>query len=183
MLERRLDHQAAFGRLDFDVQAARSEPLSLSLRVLEFAAVFVQVQDASRIKIVADARIAPQLAQLLVAIQRKRESGIGVAAGPARQTFKEEAQTPKPLGEVGARPEEQRGVLAPEPLKDRQGSGRVGPGFGVADRNLPAICKTRLKRRLGLTVHHHDLVAALREIPRARRAYDTGAENDHSHAR
>src|SRR2546425_11731909 len=103
MLERRLDHQAAFGRLDFDVQAARSEPLSLSLRVLEFAAVFVQVQDASRIKIVADARIAPQLAQLLVAIQRKRESGIGVAAGPGRETIQEGRGTPKPLREGGAR--------------------------------------------------------------------------------
>src|SRR6267154_2087495 len=128
MLERRLDYQTPFRRLDFDVQAERSEPLSLSLRVFEFAAVFVQVQDASRIKIVVDARIAPQLAQLLVAIQRKRESGIGVATCPARQTFKEEAQTPKPLGEVGAGPEEQRGVLAPEPLQDRQRSGRVGPG-------------------------------------------------------
>src|SRR5438093_10628767 len=109
MLERRLDHQAAFGRLDFDVQAARSEPLSLSLRVFEFAAVFVQVQDASRIKIVADARIAPQLAQLLVAIQRKRESGIGDATGPSRQKYKEEAQNQKPLGVVCVEPNDTRG--------------------------------------------------------------------------
>src|SRR5437867_7375735 len=120
MLERRLDHQAAFGRLDFHVQAARSEPLSLSLRVFEFAAVFVQVQDASRIKIVADARIAPQLAQLLVAIKRKRESGIGVATCPARPTIKEGAANPKPMGEGGGRPEEQPGGFAASPPQSPQ---------------------------------------------------------------
>src|SRR2546427_12079668 len=147
MLERRLDHQAAFGRLDFHVQAARSEPLSLSLRVFEFAAVFVQVQDASRIKIVADARIAPQLAQLLVAIKRKRESGIGVATCPARQTFKEEAQTPKPLGELAARPEEQPGGLAPAPAQYRQGSGRVGAALGGPGRTLSGIFSARPERR------------------------------------
>src|SRR6266849_8491444 len=162
MLKRWLDREAAFGCLDFDVQAASSEPLGLCPRVFEFVIVFVQVQDAPCVKIVADARITPQLSQLLAAVQRKCESGIGVATGPARQTFKEKAQAPKPLGEVGARPEEQRGVLAPEPLQDRQRSGRVGPGLGVADRNLAAVCKTRLKRRFGLTVHYHDLVAALR---------------------
>src|SRR5882672_11766688 len=183
MLERRFDRKALPWCPDFNVQATSSEPSGLFLCVFEFAAVFVQVQDALRTKIVADAGIASQLAQLLVAVQRKYQRGFGVAKRPTRQTLKEEAQTPKPLGEVGARPEEQRGVFAPQPLQDLQRGGRVGPRLGVTDRNLAAVGKARLERRFGLAVHHRHFMAALREIPRAGRTDDPGPENNHSHTR
>src|SRR6266850_3794813 len=118
MLERRLDRKALLRRLDLRIHALSSELLGLSFRAFEFADVLVQVQDAPCLKIVTNARIAAQLAQLLAAVPRESKSGFGVAAGPTRQTFKEEAHAPKPLGEVGAWSEEQRGVLAPEPLQD-----------------------------------------------------------------
>src|SRR5258706_11193145 len=183
MLEHRFDRKAFPWRPDFNIQAPSSEPSGLFLCVFEFAPVFVQVQDARRTKIVANAGIASQLAQLLLAVQRKYQRGFGVAKRPTWQTFKEEAQTPKPLGEVGARPEEQRCVFAPQPLQDLEGGGRVGPRLGLTDRDLATIGEARLERGFGLAVHHRHFVAALREIPRAGRTDDSGPENNYPHTR
>src|SRR2546430_13641815 len=103
MLERRLDHEAPFGCLDFDIKAASPEPLGLFPRVLEFVAVLVQLQDAARIKIVANAGIAAQLTQLLAAVKRERESGIRVAAGPGPATIQKGGAGPQHLAGARAR--------------------------------------------------------------------------------
>src|SRR5207249_10855726 len=60
-----------------------------------------------------------------------RSSGIGVATGPARQTFKEEAQTPKPLGEDAPLLFRPRADLAQDRKSTRLNSSHVSISYAV----------------------------------------------------
>jgi len=108
------------------------------------------------------------------------ESGTVFAAGPARQHSKRSA-SPKAIGELGARPKQQRGILTPEPLQKLSKSFRVGQGRS----GLTEICPPFAKLSQGQVRpdgHHLDLVAALREIHALVVAMTPAPRNDHSNA-
>jgi hypothetical protein len=104
-----------------------------------------------------------------------------VVARARGRAFAQELQAPQPLAHVGADAEQQRRVFLPEPLQHLQRRARVGPGFGMADRDLPAVGEAGLRGRRGLAVDDGDVVALLaQEIGRGD-AEQAGAENEDVH--
>jgi hypothetical protein len=92
--ERRLDLQAFFRSLNCHFQAPRAKLPDLPLCALEFELLLVQMQDAARLRLVADSGLAAQLVQLLSAVQSEGECRFGIAARPLGEAFKKEAQAP-----------------------------------------------------------------------------------------
>ena len=111
-----------------------------------------------------------------------REDLRDVLARAPREALVEEAKSPRPLRRIHARAEEQRRVLAQEPPEDLRRRAGIGPGLGVAHRDLAAVGERSLEPRAFAALDDHDLVARLREIPGARGADHAGAENDDFHA-
>ena len=97
------------------------------------------------------------------------------------QALEEEARAPRPLRRIHAQAEEERRVVAPDPLQDLRRRIGIGPGFGVADGNLPAVGERSLHPRGIAAVHDHDLVALLGEIPGGGGADDAGAQDEDFH--
>src|SRR5882672_12385393 len=139
------------------------------------------MQDAGGAGVVADPAFAPQLAELLLAVEGQRERRLGIVEGPPGQAFQEKAKTPKPFAKVRARAEEQGSVLASDPAQDLQRRRGVGPGLGVADRDLSAVREARFEPRFRLPVDYRNLVARPCKVPGTGRADDAGSENDDPH--
>src|SRR5205085_4175558 len=88
---------------------------------------------------------------------------------------------PGPLVGIHPQPEEQRRILAPEPLEQLDGGVGVGPGRGVADRDLPAVGERGLQSRPVAALHDGHFVPLACEIPRRAGTHHAGAENQDFH--
>jgi hypothetical protein len=99
------------------------------------------VQDALRALVVGDAGVAAQLLQHVAAVGAQAHDLLDVVARARRRAFAQELQAPQPLPHVGADAEQQRRVFLAQPLQHLQRRARVGPGLGMADRDLPAVGK------------------------------------------
>jgi hypothetical protein len=179
---RRLDRDALLGRLHLGRAPVTAHPLGLSGGPLECLVVRVEREDAARELVVLEAGVAPELAQEPAAVEREREELPRVLAVAERQAFEEEPRAPRPLTPLRARPEDERRVVAAEPLQELRRHARVGPRLGVARRDLPTVREARLEARGALPLDHGDFVPGARQVPGARRAYDARAEHDHPHA-
>ena len=115
------------------------------------------------------------------AVQGEREDLADVVARPEGQALGEEPHGPRPLVPVGAEPEEERRVLAAEPLDDLRRRPRVRPRLGVAHRDLAAVREARLEPCGALPLDDGHLVAGAHEVPRGRSADDACTQHDHSH--
>jgi hypothetical protein len=102
-------------------------------------------------------------------------------AGARRRAFTQELKAPEPLAHVRADAKEQWGVFLAQPLQHLQWRAGVGPGFGVAYRDLPAVGEAGFGRRGGLPVDHGHFVAELLEVVSRGHAEQAGAKNNHAH--
>lgn len=141
----------------------------------------IEVQDALRALVVLEAGVGTQLLQHLAAVGAQAHDLLDVVPGARRRAFAQELQAPEPLAHVGADAKEQRSVFLAEPLQHLERRARVGPGFGMADGDLPAVGKAGFGGRRGLPVDHGHLVAELLEVVSRSHAEQAGAKNDHTH--
>src|SRR5205085_8450064 len=70
-----------------------------------------------------------------------------------------------------------------EPLHDLPGRARIGPRFGVAHRNLPAIRERRLEARALAAIDHGHLVSQRCEVPGGRNSDHARAQDEDLHDR
>ena len=120
------------------------------------------MQDALRPLVVIQPGGGAQLLKRLAAVSAQADNLLDVVARASRRAFPQELQAPQPLPLVRAQAKQQRRIFLAQPLQDLERGTGVGPGFGVADRNLPPIGKTGFCSRGGLTVDDADLVTELR---------------------
>ena len=95
--------------------------------------------------------------------------------------FTQKLQAPEPLAHVRADVEQERRVFLAQPLQHLERRAGVGPGFGMADGDLPAIGKAGFGGRCGLPVDHGHLVAELLEVIGRSHAEQAGAKNEYTH--
>ena len=114
-------------------------------------------------------------------VEREIEALDRVAPRAPRQALEQELQAAAPLPRIGAQPEQERRVLAAEPLQDLGRRIRIGPRLGVRRGDLAAVGERRLERRSRLAVDDDDVVPVGGEIPGGRDADDTGAEDEDAH--
>jgi hypothetical protein len=179
--ERGLDRDALGGGPHDAVAAELAHQRRRRDAVLELLGVRVELQDAALEVVVGDAGLAPQLAQAVARVEREVEALDRVVPRAGRQALDQEAQAPQPLPRVGAQPEEQRRVLAPEPFRDLERRLRIRPRLGVGRGDLPAVHERGLERRPLLPVDERDLVAVGGEIPRGGDADHASAEHEDAH--
>ena len=88
---------------------------------------------------------------------------------------------PTATGAIGAQAEQQRRVFAGQPLQHLQRRAGVGPGFGMADRDLAAVGEAGFGGRAGLAVDDGDVVPLLAQVIGRGDAEQAGAEDDDFH--
>ena len=106
---------------------------------------------------------------------------LDVVARARRRALAQELQAPEPLAHVGAQAEQQRRVFLPSHCSTLSGAPGIGPGLGMADRDLAAVGEAGLRRRRRLAVDDGHLVAELLEVVGRGHAEQAGAKNDHAH--
>jgi hypothetical protein len=148
---------------------------------VELLAAGVEVQDALGALVVLDADVAAQGLQRVAAVGAQAHDLFDVVACAGRCAFTQELQAPQPLPHVGPDAEQQRRIFLAQPLQHLQRRAGVGPGFGVADGDLPAVGKAGFGSRRGLAVDHGDVVTLLAQEVRRGDAEQAGAENDDFH--
>src|SRR5688572_2265561 len=179
--QRRLERQALGGGLHFAPDAKRAHRFRMAGERLEIALVGGELQDAALEVVVADAELRAQGAQAFAAVAGEAGQRAAVALETAREAFEQKAQAPLPLRPVGARAEQQRRILAPQPAQKFRQHGRLGPGLGVAGGDLPAVGERGLQAGGLAPLDDGDLVAGLGEVPGAGDADHARAENDDFH--
>ena len=168
------------------VRTTRSQPYwRMSARrgdaVLELLRVGVELQDAALEMVVRDAGRRAKLAQAVARVEREVQALDRVVLRARRQALDEEAQAPEPLPPVRAQPEEQRRILAAEPLRDLERRVRIGPGLRVRRRDLPAVRERGLEGGRRLSIDQRHLVTVGRQVPRGGDADHAAAEHEHAH--
>ena len=93
----------------------------------------------------------------------------------------QELHQPGPLVWIHLRAQQQRGLFVEQPLDGFPRGFAIGPGLAVAHRDLCAVGKTGLQRRIGLSIDNNHFVAALQEVPCSRNADDAGAKDNGFH--
>ena len=178
------------GRLDLDHAVGRDDlahhphllhdPCRLQ-RLVEILLAGVEVHDPLREVVILDARLLTQRLQAGTAVGAQVDELEHVVAGALRRALAQELQAPAPLRRVGPQPEEQRCIFPPQPFQQLHGCRRIGPGFGVADRDLPTIAEARLAGSPPVAFQYRHLVACLVQIPGRGHAHDSGTHHDHPH--
>ncbi len=179
--QRGLDGHRLVGRDHAPVAAQLAHLRGRRRGGVEFLAAGVEVQDALRALVVGDAALAPQLLQRRAAVGAQAHDLTDVVPRARRRALAQELQAPQPLAQVGAQAKQQRRVFLAQPLQDLQRRARVGPGLGMADRDLAAVGKAGLGRRRGLAVDDADFVPLLTKVIGRSDAEQAGAEYDHMH--
>ena len=123
------------------------------------------MQDALHALVVLEACVLPQLPQHATAVSAQFHELGDVVACPRGCAFAQEPQAPGPLARISAQSKQQRRVFPGQPLEHLQRRCRIGPGLGVAYRDLSAVGITGFSRRQGLPVNHGDFMAELGEVP------------------
>jgi hypothetical protein len=147
-------------------------------REFEFAAIAIKMQNALRPLVVMNAFPRADFLQPRPAFHRELDDLGRVAIGVPRQTLDQKARDPEPLMYVELRPEQQRGFIIEKPFQDFRRRRRIGPRLRMADRNLPAIGKTRLQPRLRLAIDDAHRLPAAREPIGGGDADDAGAKDN-----
>ena len=179
--QRRLDAHGLVGADDLALAAQRAHLLGRGQRAVKLLLVGIEVQDALRALVVLDARGRAQLLQRVAAVGAQAHDLLDVVARARRRAVAQKGQAPQPLAHVGADAEQQGRIFLAQPLQHLQRRAGVGPGFGVAHRNLPAVGKAGFGAGGALAVDDGHLVAELlQEISRSH-AEQAGTQNDHAH--
>ena len=148
---------------------------------VELLLVRIEVQDALRALVVLQAGGGAQLLQRLAAVGAQAHDLFDVVARARRGAVAQKGQAPEPLAHVGAQAEQQRRVFLAQPLQHLERRAGVGPGLGMAHRDLPAVGETGFRAGRGLAVDDGHFVAELLEEVGRGHAEQAGAENDHAH--
>ena len=169
------------GRDHAPVAAQRPHLRGRGFGAVELLLAGVEVQDALGTFVVGQAQVTAQLLQRVAAVGAQAHDLLDVAARACRRAFAQELQPPQPLAHVGTDAEQQRRIFPPQPLQHLQRRARVGPGLGMADRDLAAVGKAGLRRGRGLAVDDADVVALLAQEVGRGDAEQAGAEDDDFH--
>ena len=141
------------------------------------------MQDALRALVVFDIAFAAQSLQRVAAVGAQAHDLLNIVARACGRAFAHERQAPQPLAHVGADAEQQRRVFLAQPLQHLQGGPRVGPGLGMADRDLAAVGEAGFRGRRSLAIDDGDVVPLLAQEVGRGDAEQAGAENDDFHER
>ena len=179
--QRGLDAHRFVGRDHAPVATQRAHLGGRPLGAIELLLVRVEMQDALRALVVVDAGVAPQRLQRVAAVGAQAHDLLDVVACARRRAFTQELQAPQPLPHVGTDAEQQRCVFLAEPFQHLQRRARVGPGLGMADRDLAAVGEAGFCCGRSLPVDHADVVALLTKEVRRGDAQQAGAENNNFH--
>jgi len=139
------------------------------------------VQDALCALVVLDASGRAQLLQRVAAVGAQAHDLLDVVARTRGCAVAQEGQAPQPLPHVGAQTEEQGRIFLAQPLQHLERRAGVGPGLGVAHRDLAAVGKAGLGAGRTLAVDDGHFVTQLREEISRSHAEQAGAQNDHAH--
>ena len=169
------------GADDLALAAQLAHLLGRGQRAVEFLLVGIEVQDALRALVVLDAGGRAQLLQRVAAVGAQAHDLLDVVARARWRAVTQKGQAPQPLAHVGADAEQQGRILLAQPLQHLERRAGVGPGLGVAHRDLAAVGKAGLGAGRALAVDDRDLMAKLlQEISRSH-AEQAGAQNDYAH--
>jgi len=139
------------------------------------------VQNALSALVVVDARAGAQLLQGIAAVGAQTHDLLDVVARARRGTLAQKLQTPQPLTLIGTQAKQQRGIFLAQPLQHFQGGTGVGPGLGMADRDLATVGETGFCGRGGLSVDDADLMTELRQVIGGADPQQAAAQNDDVH--
>jgi hypothetical protein len=181
--ERGLDRDAFVGRAHDAVAAELAHQRRGLDTVLEFLGIGVELQDAALEMVVRDAGLGAQRLQAVPRVKREVEALDRVVLRTRRQAFDEELHPPFPLPPVGAQPEQQRRILAAQPLEDLERRLGIRPGLGIRRGDLSAVGERSLEPGGWLAVDDGDVMAVGGEIPRRGDADDAAAQHEHPHQR
>jgi hypothetical protein len=165
------------------VAAQRAHLRGRRFRAIELFLAGVEMQDALCPLVVGNVARLAQLLQRVAAVGAQAHDLRDVVPRARRRALAQEAQAPQPLAHVGTHAEEQRRVFLAQPLQNLQRGAGVGPGFGMADRDLAAVGEAGLRRRRGLAVDDGDLMTLLSQEVGRGDAEQAGAENHHVHGK
>jgi hypothetical protein len=140
-----------------------------------------EVQDAALEPLVLDAGACHQRLERLVAVAPERHELLHVALERRVAALAEERQAPAPLVRVEPGTEQQRGVVAQQPLRHLERRVGAGPRLAEAHRDLGTVGEAGLQGRVGLTIDESDVVPFFEQVPGGADADDAGAENDDLH--
>jgi hypothetical protein len=152
-------------------------------RAVELLLFGVVVQDPQLQLVVFDAGGGAQRLQARAAVERELHDLGDVRVRARRHAFEEEAQPPRPLVRVHAQAEQQRRVVAPQPLEDLSRRVRIGPRLRMAHGDLPAVGERSLEAGALAAIGDDHFVALLGEIPGGRGADDTGTQDENFHGK
>ena len=179
--ERGLDAHRLVGADHLALAAQGAHLLGGGQGAVELLGAGVEVQDALRALVVLDAGGGAQLLQRVAAVGAQAHDLLDVVARARRGAFAQERKAPEPLAHVGAQAEQQRRILLAQPLQHLERRAGVGPGLGVAHRDLAAVGKAGLGAGRALAVDDGHFVTQLREEISRSHAEQAGAQNDHAH--
>ena len=150
-------------------------------RLVQGLAAFVDAQDAACLLLVLDAGFGAQRQKLRPAVAADRGDLGRVGAGACRQALTQEGEAPGPLVRIGAQAKQHRRVFAPQPFEHLLRRRWIGPGLGVAGRNLAAVGEAGFHRGRILAVDDRDLMPGAGQIPSAGHADYAGAQDCNFH--
>ena len=140
-----LDSDALVDCLHLAVDALLAHQRSRLCAVVEFARLRVELEDSALLLIVLDAGRGTQRLQAIARIEREVEALDRVAPRTPRQAFAQEGERKSPLMRIGAQAEQQRRILAPQPLQDFSRCAGVRPWLRRARRRSDRRSRTRFR--------------------------------------
>ena len=132
--------------------------------------------------IVGDAGLGADLLQRLQRMERQDQVGAGIGAELLGRAIAGEFEAPAPHLRDRAVAQQQRRILAAEPLDDLHRHAGLRPRLDLAGMDDAAIAPAGLHAGRRLALDHHDVVAGLGEVPGGGGADGAGAQDDRGHA-
>ena len=152
-------------------------------RVLVVARIAEDVEDAAGELVVGDAGGRPHQGELVAAVQRDAQRALDVDGDARPPAVGEEAQAPRPQCRIEAQVEQQRRIVAAQPLERLPRCGGRCPRRGMVGRDLAAVGEAGLQCRARLAVDDHDLRAGAGQEIGGGDADHARAQDHHRHAR
>ena len=121
----------------------------------------VEVGDAAFQTLELEVRLADHFLERRVAVGTQGHDLLDIALERRVIALTEELEQPTPLVRVHLGAQQQRRFLVEQPLDRLERRVAVRPRLAVAHRDLRAVGKTGLQRRIGLAIHNDDFVTAL----------------------
>ena len=184
-LECRLDFQQLIAADQLAINAVFAHQRGGVACRIEGFLIGVKVRDAALQPLVIDAGGAHHIFQRFMAVGAQGDDLLHVALKRGVVALRQKPQSPLPLlqalahRKLGAKQE--RRIVAEHPLQRLQRRIAVGPRLAVAHRDLRRVGKAGFHRRVGLALHHGDLVPTLQQMPSRAHTNDACAQNDDFH--